>query len=91
MGEDWICFQLSLGKERAKRGQCSCRSNQDFRRSTAEHYSKNSELIYNAKKMCKCLWGTSARRTGVCFLFAYLKKEVVCSYSSLQKFKLKYP
>ena len=56
-----------------------------------EHYSKNSELIYNAKKMCKCLWGTSARRTGVCFLFACLKKEVVCSYSSLQKFKLKYP
>ena len=24
------------------------------------------------KKMRKCLWGTSAKRTGVCFLFAYL-------------------
>ena len=41
--------------------------------------------------MRKCLWGTSAKRTGVCFLFAYLKKEVICSYSSMQKFELKYP
>ena len=39
--------------------------------------------------MRKCLWGTRAKRTGVCFLFAYL--EVICSYSSMQKFKLKYP
>ena len=43
------------------------------------------------KKMRKCLWGTSAKRTGVCFLFAYLKKEVICSYSSMQTFELKYP
>ena len=43
------------------------------------------------KKMRKCLWGISAKRTGVCFLFAYLKKEVICSYSSMQKFELKYP
>ena len=70
-------FSIKPRQERAKRGQCSSWSNQDFRSSTAKHYSKNSELIYNAKKMCKCLWGTSARRTGVCFLFAYLKKEVV--------------
>ena len=49
---------------------------------------KHSELIYNTKKMRKCLWGTSARRTGVCFLFVYL--EVICSYSSMQKLKLKY-
>ena len=32
-----------------------------------------------------------AKRTGVCFLFAYLKKEVVCCYSPMQKFELKYP
>ena len=43
------------------------------------------------KKIGKCLWGTSAKRTGVCFLFAYLQKEVVCNYSPTQKFKLKYP
>ena len=30
------------------------------------------------KKMRKCLWGTSTKRTGVCFLFAYL--EVICHY-----------
>ena len=31
------------------------------------------------------LWGISAKRTGVCFLFACLKKEVVCSYPSMRK------
>ena len=41
--------------------------------------------------MRKCLWGNRAKRTGVCFLFPYLKEEVICSYSSMQKFELKYP
>ena len=50
MGEDWICCQLSQDKELAKRGQFSSCSNRDFRRSTAKHYSKKSEFIYNAKK-----------------------------------------
>ena len=31
------------------------------------------------------LWGISAKRTGVCFFFACLKKEVVCSYPSMRK------
>ena len=40
------------------------------------------------KKMYKCLCGISTKRTWVCFLLAYLKKEVVCNYSPMQKFKL---
>ena len=31
------------------------------------------------------LWGISAKCTGVCFFFACLKKEVVCSYPSMRK------
>ena len=40
------------------------------------------------KKMHKCLCGISTKRTWVCFLFAYLKKEVVCNYPPMHKFKL---
>ena len=74
-GEKWAMF--TLVKSRFSKVHC-------------ETLFQKSELIYNAKKDA-CLWGTSANITGVCFLFAYLKKEVICSYSSIQKFILKYP
>ena len=37
-------------KPRQRAGEEGLCSNQDFRRSTARHYSKKSELIYSAKK-----------------------------------------
>ena len=44
------CCQLSRDKELVKMGKCSSWSNQDFRRSTAKHYSKKTEWIYDAEK-----------------------------------------
>ena len=77
VGQDRIHCQLSRRKELVRRGRCSSLSNQDFRRSTAKHYSKKSELIYNPKKdaYTKCLSEISAKSTEVCSFLAILRRK----------------
>ena len=61
---------------------------QDFQTSTAKRYSKKSELMYSPKKDAQGYLGNQHKKENEYVLLSFLP-IAVCSYSSMQKFKLK--